>query len=96
MNTVASSIAINADRLTKKFGSRIVLNNLCLEIAEGESVAIAGANGSGQNHLIAMSGRSDAHSTAVNCAGSALQPPTNPHCGVCWEWSPTTDFSIRI
>jgi ABC-type multidrug transport system ATPase subunit len=52
MNTASSYIAIDADRLTKKFGSRTVLNDLRLEIAEGESVAIAGANGSGKTTLL--------------------------------------------
>jgi heme ABC exporter ATP-binding subunit CcmA len=52
MNLSSTSIAIGVDRLTQKFGSRIVLNNLHLEIAAGESVSIVGANGSGKTSLL--------------------------------------------
>jgi len=52
MDISSTSIAISADRLIQRFGSRVVLNNLYLEIAEGESVAILGANGSGKTTLL--------------------------------------------
>jgi heme exporter protein A len=52
VNISPSCIAISAKGLTQKFGSRVVLNNLRLEIAEGESVAIVGANGSGKTTLL--------------------------------------------
>jgi heme ABC exporter ATP-binding subunit CcmA len=52
MHISTSSIAIGVNRLTHKFGSRIVFNNLHLEIAAGESVAIVGANGSGKTTML--------------------------------------------
>ena len=52
MNTNSRFIAIGVNRLTHRYGSRIVLNNLHLEIARGESVAIVGANGSGKTTII--------------------------------------------
>jgi heme ABC exporter ATP-binding subunit CcmA len=52
MNISSTTIAIGVNRLTHKFGSRVVLNNLHLEIAAGESVAIVGTNGSGKTTLL--------------------------------------------
>jgi heme ABC exporter ATP-binding subunit CcmA len=52
MNIPISSIAIGVNRLTHKFGSRVVLNDLHLEISVGKSVAIVGANGSGKTTLL--------------------------------------------
>jgi ABC-type multidrug transport system ATPase subunit len=52
MNNSSVCSAISASRLTRKFGSRVVLNNLYLDIAEGESVAIVGTNGSGKTTLL--------------------------------------------
>jgi heme exporter protein A len=52
MNAPSARIAIDVDRLTRRYGSQVVLNNLRLVIAEGESVAIVGANGSGKTTLL--------------------------------------------
>jgi heme ABC exporter ATP-binding subunit CcmA len=52
MNTISHCIAIGVNRLTHRYGSRIVLNNLHLEIAAGQSVAVVGANGSGKTTLL--------------------------------------------
>jgi len=47
-----TAAAIRAVRLSKIFGSQVVLRDLDLEIAVGESVAVTGANGVGKTTLL--------------------------------------------
>ena len=76
MNTTSHCIAIEVNRLTHRYGSRIVLNNLHLEIAAGESVAIVGANGSGKTTLLrCMAGLTRIQDGEVNWFG---RPAANP------------------
>ena len=46
------TIAIQASRLTKAFGNRVVLRQIDLEVAEGEVVVFTGANGAGKTTLL--------------------------------------------
>ncbi|MGA2798700.1 MAG: heme ABC exporter ATP-binding protein CcmA [Thermoguttaceae bacterium] len=79
MNTNSHCIAIDVNRLTHRYGSRIILNNLHLEIAVGESVAIAGANGSGKTTLLrCMAGLARIQGGEVRWFGRpAADPPAS-------------------
>lgn len=54
-------IAVETKGLCKVFGSRVVLSQVDLQIAEGESVALRGANGTGKT-------------TLLRCLASLLRP----------------------
>ena len=43
---------LKIDRLTKKYGDKIILNDFCLELFKGEKVALIGPNGSGKSTLL--------------------------------------------
>lgn len=43
------SLAIEVDQLSKTFGNTRALNNVCLQVAPGEMVALIGASGSGKS-----------------------------------------------
>ena len=43
---------IKIENLTKKFGSQIILNNLNLNIQDGQKVLIMGQNGAGKSTLM--------------------------------------------
>lgn len=46
--------AIKTTNLTKKYGDKTVVNNLCLEVKEGEMYALLGVNGAGKSTTIKM------------------------------------------
>lgn len=50
--TRAVEPAVRIERLTRRFGSRVVLNSLDLDIAPGEFVALLGRSGSGKSTLL--------------------------------------------
>jgi lipopolysaccharide export system ATP-binding protein len=39
---------LKAENLIKKYGKRIVVNNVCIEVAQGEIVGLLGPNGAGK------------------------------------------------
>ena len=49
-----SAVAIRTDRLTRRFGSSIALDELTIEVAEGEVLALLGPNGAGKTTTIRL------------------------------------------
>jgi len=49
-----NNIAIRTNNLTKKFGNRIAVNNLNIEIIQGEIFSLLGTNGAGKTTTIKM------------------------------------------
>ncbi len=53
---MAQEVVIKADKVVKKFGDRVILNGISLEVYRGESFVIMGGSGCGQStflrHLI--------------------------------------------
>ena len=47
-----SNIVIKAESLTKKYVSTTALDNFSLDVRQGEFVALLGANGAGNRHLL--------------------------------------------
>ncbi len=47
-----SRIAIEVRRVTKRFGRRLVLDEINLQVAEGESIVLTGPNGAGKTTLL--------------------------------------------
>jgi ABC-type multidrug transport system ATPase subunit len=43
---------IYMDHVTKKYGSKIILQNICLQVKAGDSIALTGHNGSGKSTLL--------------------------------------------
>ncbi|MEX2355832.1 MAG: ABC-F family ATP-binding cassette domain-containing protein [Thermaerobacterales bacterium] len=50
----ADMIAMQAEKLTKEFGSRVVVQDVSFSIRTGESVGLVGSNGSGKTTLLNM------------------------------------------
>jgi len=48
----AASIALRAERITKRYGARVALDAVSLDVAVGECVALVGATGSGKTTLL--------------------------------------------
>lgn len=51
---MSSSLAIHTDRLTKRYGERVAVDALSLQVASGEVFGFLGPNGAGKTTTIAM------------------------------------------
>ena len=49
-----SDVAIKVDRVKKVFGTRTVLDGICLEVRQGETLVILGGSGSGKSTLLRL------------------------------------------
>lgn len=59
MATDAGALTVRTERLTRRFGSRTVLDSVDLDIAPGEFVALLGRSGSGKSTLLRALARID-------------------------------------
>ena len=65
----AADVVVRARGLTKRFGRRVALAPLDLDLRRGEAVAVVGPNGAGKSTLIALVARATAPSGgSVDCA----------------------------
>ena len=68
MNGVGAAL-LHADRLTKSFGGRCVVKNVCIEVRAGEIVGLLGPNGAGKTtsfHMIVGLQHPDAGEVFLN------------------------------
>ena len=73
---------IETRQLRKEFKDLVAVNNLDLEIEEGECFGLLGPNGSGKTTLIRMI--------------TAVSPPTAGDIYLAWEGFNHTDISYRL
>lgn len=64
--------AIKINHLTKKFGDRIVFENLNLEIPERSIISIVGKSGPGKSTLLNMIGLLDFEIGSIELFGNTL------------------------
>lgn len=73
MATVTPSSALRLDRVTKRYGGELALNDLSLEVASGEVHALLGENGAGKSTLAKiMAGVIKPDSGELSVAGEAV------------------------
>src|SRR5262249_30366623 len=52
LTTMTNDLHVNVRNLTKRFGARLVLNDISLEFKAGETVALVGPSGGGKSTLL--------------------------------------------
>lgn len=60
---------IKISNLTKKFKQHLVLDNINLEVAQGEKIAIVGASGSGKSTLLRCIAGLETYKGKIKCQG---------------------------
>src|ERR1700678_4013905 len=69
---------LQVDRLSKRYGERLVVNAISFSIAQGETVGLLGSNGAGKTTAIAMiSGISRPDGGEVTLSGVSLAQDAN-------------------
>ncbi|MEL6222812.1 MAG: phosphonate ABC transporter ATP-binding protein [Cyanobacteria bacterium J06626_14] len=77
------SIAIRVSGLSKSFKNKLALNQVNLEVVEGEMMALVGASGSGKSTLLRnINGLQEAQEGTVEIYGSVLQSDGHIHSQV--------------
>lgn len=74
---------LKIDRLSKRFGDRLVLDQLCLEIQPGEIYGLLGANGAGKTTLINIICRLiNGDQGEIQIDGQGISPQTRALIGI--------------
>jgi ABC-type Fe3+/spermidine/putrescine transport system ATPase subunit len=82
----AGSLALRG--ITRRFGDTVAVDGVCLEIAEGELLAIVGASGSGKTTTLRIAGGyepADAGSVLLDGEDITLRPPQHRNFGMVFQ-----------
>jgi ABC-2 type transport system ATP-binding protein len=76
---MAGSLLLSANGISRRFGSRMVLEPCELELRAGETVALVGPNGAGKSTLLSiLAGALDPSTGTVECAVDVGWAPQRP------------------
>ena len=70
---------LTVENLTKAYGSRTILDQVNLEVSQGESVAIVGPSGSGKSTLLNIVGLLESPTSGAILVGGKRLPRINSH-----------------
>ena len=87
-----NEVMISLRQLTMAFGSKVVLDELDLDVYKGETLAVIGPSGSGKSTVIkVLTGLLAPTSGSVQIEGQALTTTRGMSCAAIWALF----FSIR-
>jgi branched-chain amino acid transport system ATP-binding protein len=96
MNTTSSTHCLKAEKLTRRWGGLIAVNEVNLDLFLGEIHAVIGTNGAGKSTLInLLSGEIPLSSGRVELLGidvTSMSQPTRAHMGLGKSYQKNTIF----
>ena len=96
MNTTSSTLCLKAEKLTRRWGGLIAVNEVNLDLCLGEIHAVIGTNGAGKSTLInLLSGEIPLSSGRVELLGidvTSMSQPTRAHMGLGKSYQKNTIF----
>jgi branched-chain amino acid transport system ATP-binding protein len=96
MNTTSSTLCLKAEKLTRRWGGLIAVNEVNLDLFLGEIHAVIGTNGAGKSTLInLLSGEIPLSSGRVELLGidvTSMSQPTRAHMGLGKSYQKNTIF----
>jgi branched-chain amino acid transport system ATP-binding protein len=94
----ATDVLLRANKLTRRFGGVIAVNEVSLELRRGSVHAVIGTNGAGKSTLInILSGELDASSGSVELRGTDItrwSQPRRARAGIGRSYQRTTIYPI--